>query len=84
VDPEKKCDEVKYVIDLLTIEACKVKAINASLLSRKLVDKVREAQRHPQKPGQDSKNKAREVKLYIKRQKKNQKDVATNGGGEDT
>jgi hypothetical protein len=32
--PDKKCDEVQYVIELLTSEACKYKALNATFMSK--------------------------------------------------
>ena len=81
-NPDRKCDEVKYFIDLLTKEACKYKAVNATLMSRKLVSKIRESQRHNNKPMQESKDIAKNVKKFMKNQKK-QRDQRE-AGGDDT
>ncbi len=73
-NPEKKCDEVQYIIDKLTEEVCKLKAVNVNMVSNKLVSKIRESLKHEKsthQKGQDaSKAKVKEVKLFMKKQKK--------------
>jgi len=72
--PSTKCDELQYTIDKLVKEAAKIKAFNASQFCFKLPDKVKETLRSEQRNRVDknvnSKQKLKDVKSYIGRQRR--------------
>ena len=72
--PSTKCDELQYTIDKLVKEAAKIKAFNASQFCFKLPDKVKETLRSEQRNRVDknvnSKQKLKDVKSFIGRQRR--------------
>ena len=72
--PSTKCDELQDTIDKLVKEAAKIKAFNASQFCFKLPDKVKETLRSEQRNRVDknvnSKQKLKDVKSYIGRQRR--------------